>query len=286
MLIFGANLNILDYGLSIKYTSLVQKGPNVLIRNDQMLDIVYEDDDIIVINKPPGIAVHPVKENDSKITVVRELIDYYPPIKKVGENQLRPGIVHRIDADTSGILVAAKNQKTFSWLKNKFASREVEKHYLAIVEGRMSSLKGTFKGKLGRIGGKFRLIDAGKLRPHEKLPEKLREAETEFKVLKRFQDATLVLLSPKTGRTHQLRVQLSAAGHPILGDKLYDSKTSAMRAERQMLHALSLTVSMPDGKRISLEAEPPYDFQNTLNDLSKRDEENKIEKNETHITYE
>lgn len=249
------------------------------------LDIVYEDDDILVVNKPPGIAVHPAAGR-TKTTLVDAILEHDPVIGRVGEDKLRPGIVHRIDSDTSGILVVAKNQRIFKWLKTKFASREVEKKYLAIVKGRIKSPKGTLTGQLGRVGGKFKLIEVEKLRPHEKLPEKTRYAETEFRVLKRFRDATLVLLMPKTGRTHQLRVQLSALGYPILGDKLYASKETARLAPRQMLHALSLTVSMPKGKRISLEAEPPEDFQETLRELHKDDEEFKISQNEQQISYE
>ncbi len=254
-------------------------------QSNNSLDIVYEDDDILVINKPPGIAVHPA-EGSEKITLIDAILAYDAEIKKVGEDTLRPGIVHRIDADTSGILVVAKNQKTFLWLKKQFASREVEKQYLAIVKGRIKPQKGMLKGEIGRVGGKFKLIEVEKLRPHEKHPEKTRDAETEFRVLKRFEDTTLVLLAPKTGRTHQLRVQLSAFGHPILGDKLYGSKEVASLAPRQMLHAMRLTVSMPEGKRMSFEAEPPIDFQEALNNLSKEYEELKISKNEEQISYE
>lgn len=254
-------------------------------KDNSSLEIVYEDDDILVVNKPPGIAIHPA-EGIKNPTLVDAIIAHDPHIKKVGENPLRPGIVHRIDADTSGILIVAKNQKIFQWLKTQFATRKVEKQYLAIVQGRITAPKGKLSGMLGRVNGKFRVIDVEKLRPHEKAPLKLREAETEFKVLKRFENATLVLLMPKTGRTHQLRVQLSAFGHPILGDKLYGSKAIASRAQRQMLHALSLTVSMPESKRMSFEAEPPYDFQELLSTLAKEQEEARNNKNEEHISYE
>ena len=262
-------------------------------QSNNSLDIVYEDDDLLVINKPPGIAVHPSTElraspaeDSKKITLIDAILAHDVSIKKVGEDPLRPGIVHRIDADTSGILVVAKNQRTFLWLKKQFASREVEKQYLAIVKGRIKAPKGILKGQLGRVGGKFKLIEVEKLRPHEKVPEKTRDAETEFRVLRRFQEATLVLLSPKTGRTHQLRVQLSAFGYPILGDKLYGSKEVASLAPRQMLHATRLTVSMPEDRRISFEADPPEDFQEVLNNLIKEDEELKISKNEEQISYE
>jgi len=255
-------------------------------RRDEGLEIIYEDDDIVVINKQPYFAMHRVSESDEKFTVADALVARDAAIARVGEDPLRPGIVHRLDADTSGVIIAAKNQKTFVWLKKQFAGRHVEKKYLAIVEGRMKETKGIMHNAIGRVNGKFRVINPAALRRSDTVPQKLREAETEFRAIRRFTDATLVLLAPKTGRTHQLRVQLADLGYPILGDKLYGTKNARQRAPRQMLHALALTVSMPGGKHLSFEAEPPPDFQEVLDELAKSSEEEHISKGEMNISYE
>ena len=248
--------------------------PNV----PETLDILYEDDDLLVLNKPPGISVHP-SLHESSGTLVDALLSYFPELRGVGEDPVRPGIVHRLDKDTSGVLVIAKNQETFVELKELFRSRKIEKQYIAIVEGRVKAPRGTITLPIGRIGMR-RGVD-GPGRPLGKV----REAITNFVVRRRFRDATLLTLRPKTGRMHQLRVHLAAIGHPVLGDKLYGGKHTSLRASRQMLHASSLTLSRRNGKRYTFEADPPEDFQETLGTLEENAAKYKNDEEFVHSEY-
>lgn len=232
-----------------------------MLKEGFSLDILYEDDDLLVLNKPPGISVHPsLKEPHG--TLVDAILAHDSAIAGVGEDLKRPGIVHRLDKDTSGVLVVAKNQATFEELKNLFQTRRVEKRYLAIVDGRVKEPRGVIDALIGRSGLKRVVVRDG---IHA---IKARDAETVYIVRRRFADATLLELRPKTGRMHQLRVHLQAIHHPVLGDKLYGGKRIAIRAPRQMLHALSLTFSRADGRRFTFEADPPDDFRAALEQLS------------------
>lgn len=237
--------------------------PNV----PEPLDILYEDDDLLVLNKPPGISVHPSLHEPSG-TLADALLSSFPELRGVGD-PARPGIVHRLDKDTSGVLVVAKNQEAYAELKELFRSRKIEKEYTAIVAGRVKAPRGTITLPIGRVGMRRGVEGPG--RPLGKV----REAITNFVVRRRFRDATLLALHPKTGRMHQLRVHLAAIGHPVLGDKLYGGKHALLRASRQMLHASSLTFSRLDGKRYTFEADPPEDFQETLRTLEENEEKYK-----------
>ena len=228
------------------------------------LDILYEDDDLIVVNKSAGISVHPSQKEPSG-TLTDVLLGRWPEIHSVGEDVLRPGIVHRLDKETSGILVVAKNASTFQELKELFKERKVEKQYLAIVEGRIKEPRGTITLPIGRYGMK-RVIADGRQKTLN-----ARDAKTVFIVRKRFSDATLLEVRPTTGRMHQIRVHLKAIDHPILGDTLYGGKRVAARAPRQMLHAFSLSFSRSDGRRFTFEADPPDDFQEMLQSLQDQD---------------
>ena len=263
------------------------------------LDILYEHQGILVVNKPPGIAVHPSKEGETRRdggrggkgaggkdahTLVDLILAHAPEVRGIGEDSDRPGIVHRLDKDTSGVSVVAKNQETFQNLKELFKSRTIAKRYLAIVDGRVKEPRGTIELPIGRMGLKRTVPRLGggqaRLNPSERFVRaddavgqarrmtltKIREARTEYVVRKRFKDATLVELIPKTGRMHQLRVHLKAIDHPVLGDKLYGGKIAASRASRQMLHALSLEFSLGD-KRFAFQADPPEDFEELLRRL-------------------
>jgi 23S rRNA pseudouridine1911/1915/1917 synthase len=231
------------------------------------LEILYEDRDLLVLNKPAGISVHPSAKEPSG-TLTDAILSHDPAIGGVGEDPTRPGIVHRLDKDTSGVLLVAKNQRTFEELKALFQKREVEKRYLAIVEGKVKEPRGTIALPIGRAGLKRTVPSRSRRRP----TRNVREAETSYVVRKRFKDATLLELRPKTGRMHQIRVHLQAIGHPVLGDKLYGGKRAANRAARQMLHAYSLTFSRSNGKRYTFEADPPPDFQEKLDELMEESE--------------
>ena len=236
------------------------------------LDILYEDDDLLVVNKPPGLSVH-TSVHEPSGTLADAIVAHDPAIAGVGEDPVRPGIVHRLDKDTSGVLVVARRQATFAELKRLFQTRQIEKRYLAVVDGRVKEPRGTIAFPIGRVGLK-RAVPAGRQQP-----SKLREAETAYIVRRRFSDATLLELRPKTGRMHQIRVHLKAISHPVLGDRLYGGKHAQGRAPRQMLHAASLSFALADGKRYTFEADPPPDFTDILEQLeeAQRQDEPSVE---------
>jgi len=218
------------------------------------LKIIFENKNIIVIDKPAGLTVHPVKPEQDD-TLVNGLIAYYPEIKKVGDDSLRPGIVHRLDKDTSGLMVVAKNNSVFDYLKKQFQERKVIKKYLALVCGQVKDKKGTIT----------KAISLSK-KDHKKrsalLDEKSKKAWTEYRVLKRFKNYTLLEVEPKTGRTHQIRVHLASIGHPIAGDKQYKFKRQSWPANltRQFLHAAYLKFQLPNGKVKEFKSELPRDL--------------------------
>ena len=227
------------------------------------LDIIYEDKDIIVINKQAGISVHP-SINEPAGTITNALIARYPEIKNVGEDPLRPGIVHRLDKDTSGLLVVAKNQKAFEFLKKEWQSGRVIKKYLALVWGNLNKNSGEIKSELTRSIKDFRKRMV--VKPEKNMGEDLKGklAITEYKVIKKYRDFSLVEVYPKTGRMHQIRVHMASIGHPVVGDKIYGK--NGKRPEgltRQFLHAFYLRFSLPaqaglpNGKRLTLEADLP-----------------------------
>ncbi len=222
-------------------------------------DIVYSDKDLIVINKPPGIAVH---SGGSVIgrTLVDFLLENFPEIKGVGDDpKIRPGIVHRLDKNTSGIMVVARNQKSFALLKKLFQSRSVEKVYQAIVCGKPREREGIITYPIGRMmkNPLKRGIEQGKSKIRG-----AREAVTKYKVMKSGDNYSLMELRPKTGRMHQIRVHLKAIGNPVACDKVYGGENVCCPkgSERQLLHAKSLSFSLPEGRKFSFEADPPEDF--------------------------
>ncbi len=220
----------------------------------QEIKIIYEDENILAINKPAGLIVH--GEGPS---VVDWLIKKYPDIKKVGEDLTRPGIVHRLDKDTSGVLLIAKNQKSFEYLKTQFKERKIKKRYLVLVEGIIKNVKGVIDLPIGRAKKSFKKLAS------KSAQGKIREAITEYKVLKKFDNYTLLEAYPQTGRTHQIRVHFKAIGHPVAGDKLYGHENNL---SRQFLHANSLEFNLMDDSRIKLEADLPSDLKNFLNMLN------------------
>ena len=225
------------------------------------IDILFEDDHLLAVNKPPGISVHPSrKEPDG--TLVNELLEQFPEISGVGEDATRPGIVHRLDKDTSGVMVVARTQEAFWGLKGLFKERKTEKRYLAIVDGVIKEPRGKIDFPVGRVGLKMGIV-----RPGQRELPKQRDAITRYVVRRRFLDATLVEVLPKTGRMHQIRVHLHAIGRPILGDKLYGGRAVRARAPRQMLHAWRLSFTLGE-TAYAFMAEPPDDFETALEALA------------------
>jgi 23S rRNA pseudouridine1911/1915/1917 synthase len=225
------------------------------------LNIIYEDQNLLVINKPSGISVHKVHPTDPNTTLVDILLESYPEVKDVGENPLRPGIVHRLDKDTSGVMLIAKNQNTFLHFKDLFQTRKMQKHYLALVHGHPKQSSGTIDIPLGKIGTKQTTQIKGK----KELLE--RQALTNYKTLESFKKHTLLEVMPKTGRTHQIRIHLKSIGNPIVGDKIYGLKGDHQK--HLFLHAKRLDFTTPDGQSLSIEADPPEEFSQFIQGLAK-----------------
>ncbi len=231
------------------------------------ISILYEDKDVLVVNKPAGLVVHADGRTEEP-TLVDWILENYPNIKDVGEPTklsngeiiVRPGIVHRLDRDTSGVLVVAKKQPAFLFLKQQFQDRTLQKTYRAFVYGEPKQEEGIIDRPIARSRKDFRLWSAQR---GAKGVE--REAITEYKVLARHKGFSFFELKPKTGRTHQIRVHLKAINHPVVCDKLYAPKQKpALGFTRLALHSLSIEFTLPSGKPIKVEAPYPEDFKKAL----------------------
>lgn len=232
-----------------------------------MNEVVYEDNDILVINKPAGVAVHPptkaigggvqVNARSREKTILDEVRKIYPDAM----------LAHRLDKDTSGLLMIAKNPVSYEYFKSLFKDRKVKKTYIALVSGVVSNNEGAIALSIVRSKKDFRKHVAT-----PRAAEGARQAETHYKVVKRYKEYTLLEVSPKTGRTHQIRSHLASIGYPVACDQLYGGKKYACPAGlgRQFLHAAGLEFATKDGKQIHLEIEFPSDLKNALNSLSSR----------------
>lgn len=217
------------------------------------LDIVYEDDDCLVVNKSAGMVVHPAHGNP-RHTLVNALLFHVQSLGNAAD-KVRPGIVHRLDKDTSGLLVVAKNDHAHDRLARQFKDHTIDRVYNAVVRGVVQHDEGFCDEPVGRA-----FLNRKKVVIR---PSGGKEALTFFKVLKRFKNATFVEIRPKTGRTHQIRVHFAHLGHPVLGDKLYGVPFPPIK--RQALHALTLGFEQPRTKKwISLTSELPEDMQGLL----------------------
>ena len=237
-------------------------------------EILYEDDYILVINKPAGLVVH----GDGKTkeaTLCDWVLEQYPEMENVGEPMeidgetiQRPGVVHRLDRETSGVMVLAKTQESFFFLKEQFQNRGIKKVYNAVVWGNIKTDTGVIDAPIGRSGKDFRQWSATR-----GARGNLREAVTEYKVLSRFEEdrEKFVFLEvyPRTGRTHQIRVHMKYLGNPIVGDTLYaPGRGVALGFKRVALHARSITLSVPEKGEKTFEAPYPDDFLTLLAKLS------------------
>jgi len=223
------------------------------------MKIIFENKDFIVLDKPAGLSVH-AGVGTSEKTLVDFLLEKFPEIAPVGDApEIRPGIVHRLDKDTSGVMVVARNQKSFEYLKDLFKNRKVEKKYLALVHGKLKKKEGQIEGEMGRSKKDFRkqALVRGKISVRKE-----RYSLTHFKVKYEFENSTLLEVSPKTGRMHQIRVHLHAIAHPIVGDKKYNFKQyKKTSAPRMFLHACSINFTGPDDKKYFFKSEPPEKFE-------------------------
>ncbi len=234
------------------------------------IDILYEDKQYVVINKPAGLVVH-ADGRTTEPTLVDWILEHYPKMKEVGEPLTlsngviiyRPGIVHRIDRDTSGVLAIAKTQDSFIFLKDQFQRRDVDKVYNAFVYTELEEEDGRIDRPIGRSKKDFRLWSAQRGARGE-----MREAITDYKVLERGHGASFIEVRPKTGRTHQIRVHFKAVNAPVVGDPLYAPKREPILGfTRLALHAKSIGFTAPGGKEIKAEAPLPPDFVAALKEM-------------------
>lgn len=229
------------------------------------LDIktIYENEDILIIDKPAGLVIHPAPGYKG-VTLAEGLLHKYKDIKVIGEDEIRPGIVHRLDKDTSGVMLVAKTQKMFEHLKDAFATRSIKKEYLTLVCGKLAPKHAVINSPIGRHRTDFRRMTT-------QTPKDAKEAITEYSVLKHLHSGpvdaySLVAVKLHTGRTHQIRVHFSSLGHPIAGDTLY-GKCKVPGLTRQFLHAKKIEVQLMDNSWIEAEADVPEDLEKVLNNL-------------------
>jgi 23S rRNA pseudouridine1911/1915/1917 synthase len=223
------------------------------------LDIIYEDNDIIVINKNSDRVVHPAPGHHND-TIVNALLAHADDLSAINGIK-RPGIVHRLDKDTSGLLIAAKNDRAHKDLAKQFKNREVDKYYLALLDGILPYKKGKIDAPIGRDPNHRKKMAVRK--------RKSKKAVSRFKILETFKEHTLVEVKIETGRTHQIRVHFSYLGYPVTGDKRYGSKNKP-GAERQLLHAKKLIIRHPKtGEKMTFEADLKDDFRLILDKLRK-----------------
>jgi len=222
---------------------------------DIPLEILYQDNDIIVVNKPKGMVVHPANGNPDGTLVNAIMSICKDSLSGIG-GEIRPGIVHRLDKNTSGVIIIAKNDKAHIALSEQLKNHEIKKTYIALVRGVVKENNATINMPIARSKKDRKKMDVDK---------NGKEAVTHFKVLKRFQDCTLLEINIETGRTHQIRVHLSHIGYPIIGDEVYSNGKNKWNIEGQCLHAKSLDFKHPiTGKKMHIEAELPNYFKEII----------------------
>lgn len=236
-----------------------------------MESVIYKTKDFVAYNKPAGMLVHAVKGfegREGERTLADIASKEFPEIRTVGDDpENRPGIMHRLDKNTSGVIVIARNQRFFSFMKDLFQNHQVKKTYVALVNGRLLG-SGTIDTPIGLKPGTIKRSTVAR---NMKM---IKDAVTDYKVAKVYQQSvlggrgavyySLLHVTPHTGRTHQIRVHLASIGHPIVGDTLYGPKANNLGLERHFLHAESIEFSTPDGNRLKLEAELPMELQKAL----------------------
>jgi len=224
------------------------------------MDIIFENDEVIVINKPAGMVVHPSAGHHSG-TLVHAALGFAPFLEGIGGVQ-RPGVVHRLDKNTSGIILLAKNERSHQWLQGQFKNRKVEKIYFGLVDGHPPTVTGRIDAPIYRDPAhrkKMAIAPAGKGRP----------AVTEFFLVKKYRDHAYLKIHPITGRTHQIRVHMASIGCPIAGDSTYGLKHSSIDIPRHFLHACQIKIRLPFDEHVTLlEAELPYELESVLSQLN------------------
>jgi 23S rRNA pseudouridine1911/1915/1917 synthase len=230
-----------------------------LIAEDIPLDIVFENDDLIVVNKPAGMVVHPAAGHPSG-TLVNAMLGYDPDIEGIGGEE-RPGVVHRLDKETSGLILLAKNERAHRWLQDQFRLRKVEKAYLAVVVAKPPTPSGRVETYIGRD-------PSHRKRMAIVTESRGRDAVSEYKTAESFVHHTLLELHPLTGRTHQIRLHCAFLGCPIVGDEVYGRKKPSVDIDRHFLHAYRLKIILPGEKeQKTFDAPLPAELNGVLDKL-------------------
>lgn len=274
-------------GKVVKANSKVQAGDHIILKipchprpdvveaEDIPLDIVYEDEYLLLVNKEPGMVVHPAFGNHSG-TLVHALLHHCKDLSNINDDPARPGIVHRIDKDTSGLLVIAKDEFTHAQLAYQFQDHSIEREYWALVWGHFDEPKGEVIGNIARSKRDRKVFTVSETEG--------KHAHTFYEVLEEFEFLTLIKLKLKTGRTHQIRVHMNHANHPVLGDHVYNGRSVMYGShlpkiksrvdnllkiiDRQALHAKTLGFIHPkSNEKVSFDSELPEDFQNVLKSI-------------------
>ena len=235
--------------------------PTDLVAEAIPLDIVFENDDLVVVNKPAGMVVHPAAGHASG-TLVNAILGYDPEMEGIGGEE-RPGVVHRLDKETSGLIMLAKNERAHRWLQDQFRLRNVEKTYLALVDGKPPTPSGRVEAHIGR--------DPSHRKQMAIVSESRgRESISEYKTLESFHNHTLLEFHPLTGRTHQIRLHCAFLGCPIVGDEVYGRKKPTVEITRHFLHAFRLKIVLPGEKEPrSFDASLPEELVQVLEILRK-----------------
>jgi 23S rRNA pseudouridine1911/1915/1917 synthase len=233
--------------------------PSGLTGENIPLDIIYENDDLIVVNKPAGMVVHPAAGHASG-TLVNAVLGYDPDMEGIGGEE-RPGLVHRLDKETSGLIVLAKNERAHNWLQEQFRLRKVEKTYLALVDGKPPTPVGRVEASIGRDPSHRKKMAI-------MTPGKGRDAVSEYITLETFKEHTLLEFHPHTGRTHQIRLHCEFLGCPIVGDSVYGKRKFTVDINRHFLHAFRLKIILPsETEPRTFEAELPEELKRVLEDV-------------------
>jgi 23S rRNA pseudouridine1911/1915/1917 synthase len=235
--------------------SIPPESPAPLSPENIPLKIVYEDDDLLVVDKPPGLSVHPAPGHPSH-TLVNAVLNYLPALADDADS-VRPGIVHRLDKDTSGLIIVAKNRLAHENLSDQFKARSVSKSYIVLVKGKLTPESGVIEAAIGRD-------------PHNRqrmaVVARGRDARTEYRVLRYVGGYSLLEIRPQTGRTHQIRVHLAAIGFPVVGDAAYGVPSPHL--SRQFLHASRLGFSLPStGRYVEFTSPLPPDLEKALKEI-------------------
>ncbi len=232
------------------------------------IEIIYEDDNVIVIDKPAGVLSQNAESSESP-SVADFLVKYLPKIREIGQDEQRFGAVHRLDKDTSGVMVVAKNNNSFEFLKDQFKNRKTQKTYTTLVYGIISPKEGMINLKIGR--SKTNPLMQTVINTKKKEAIKSREAVTVYKTIKTLKNYSLLEGSPKTGRMHQIRVHLKALGYPVVGDKKYFFRKYSKiepKINRQFLHASKLEISLPNNTKTNFKSKLPKDLKKFLDKIS------------------